>query len=767
MDENRAINYLEEQLNISRQRAQQALQELQAIQNTISWKATAPIRNILNKFPRIKKICRRTLKLIWWTITLQLPKKIRQRYSPQSVSEPVANPVMEKEIPSPSKFCETITPTNKEPYIIYIIGDPTTPGAIYRVHRYVEAAIAAGFNAIHFTPDKVMEHLDQIEKADIVIIWRSIWSECIEAVINITKSSGARIIFDADDLIVEPDLAKIEAIDGIRSQKFTEESFYRYFTFAQKIYSAADFCTAPTAFLASRMRRNKAIVWVLPNGFDAQTLRSSRLAVRHRKKNDSDNLIRIGYAGGTLTHQRDFAQIAPVIARVLQEHPECRLVLFKQNDLQLLEVSEFPVLQPVLAQIEWRSYVPLPELPDEIARFDINLAPLEVDNLFCNAKSELKYFESALVNVPTIASPTEPFLQAIQHEVTGFLAHNSEEWYETLIRLVNESELRQRIGQAAFYDVLWKYGPERRIELMKLMVEQICYDDFRAAHAFELSIIKQLRRFQQPQIPEHKIEMEIDTLKPSQVTVIIPMYNYGHCLVEALESVKAQTIADLDLILIDDASSDNSLDIALRWIKRNSKRFNRIVLAQNLKYSGSALTRNTGFHLAETPFVLPFDSDYLLLPDCAQSCLKTIGHAAFAYPIIQKFGDLEYTIGNVDYHGMLFVGKNHIDAMALIRKAAWVAVGGFSEMELGWEDYDLWCKFAEVGLFGDKVPQTLAHYRVHQKSMCQTVTDLPKNKQKIVAEMTARHSWLQIEEDGSLRSEGSISQAQIEVVEHK
>ena len=53
--------------------------------------------------------------------------------------------------------------------------------------------------------------------------------------------------------------------------------------------------------------------------------------------------------------------------------------------------------------------VPLHHLPDEIARFDINLAPLEPDNPFCDAKSELKYFEGALAGVCTIASPVGPF----------------------------------------------------------------------------------------------------------------------------------------------------------------------------------------------------------------------------------------------------------------------------------------------------------------------------------------------------------------------
>lgn len=59
----------------------------------------------------------------------------------------------------------------------------------------------------------------------------------------------------------------------------------------------------------------------------------------------------------------------------------------------------------------------------------LNIAPLEI-NRFCEAKSELKYFEAALVRVPTVASPTQPFKNAIQHGVNGFLAGDSADWYK-------------------------------------------------------------------------------------------------------------------------------------------------------------------------------------------------------------------------------------------------------------------------------------------------------------------------------------------------
>ena len=87
--------------------------------------------------------------------------------------------------------------------------------------------------------------------------------------------------------------------------------------------------------------------------------------------------------------------------------------------------------------------------PSEIARFDINLAPLEVGNPFVEAKSELKFFEAAICDVPTIASPSGPHKRAIQHGENGLLASTADEWARALAQLVADEQLRKRIGREA------------------------------------------------------------------------------------------------------------------------------------------------------------------------------------------------------------------------------------------------------------------------------------------------------------------------------
>jgi glycosyltransferase involved in cell wall biosynthesis len=144
------------------------------------------------------------------------------------------------------------------------------------------------------------------------------------------------------------------------------------------------------------------------------------------------------------------------------------------------------VLRALEDKIEWRNFVPLERLAEEVARFDINLAPLEVGNPFCEAKSELKFFEAALAGVVTIAFPTGPFRRAIRHGETGFLAETQREWHDALTKLVGDPALRRRVSAQAHRDVLWSFGPERRTQTMGVFLD-LLRDGRDAARGFELN----------------------------------------------------------------------------------------------------------------------------------------------------------------------------------------------------------------------------------------------------------------------------------------
>ncbi|HEY0789478.1 MAG TPA: class I SAM-dependent methyltransferase [Chthoniobacterales bacterium] len=627
--------------------------------------------------------------------------------------------------------------------VLYISAEPDTPGNFYRVTRYVEAIRAAGAKASWIRADAVAECMTQIAETDLLIIWRAPWDSKIAAAVETARQAGAKVIFDVDDLMVDPDLARLDVIDGIRTQSLTEEQVQAHYARCHATMLAADSCTAPTEELATHLRRLCRPTLVLPNGFDHSTYQVSRRAVRLRRTGKPDGLVRIGYAGGSRTHQRDFAVMANAAARVLRDRPQCRLVLFRP----IVDLEEFPDLHGLETQVEWRDLVPLQRLPEEMARFDINLAPLEVGNPFCEAKSELKFFEAALVDVPTVASPTGPYRRAIRDGVTGFLPGDSEQWYATLLRLVDNPTLRQEVAHSAHNSVLWPYGPLRRVDAMLSALPQLRGDNPSATRAFALELHHRSPLPARADIrrPAAEVVFEADQLGEAEVTVMVPLHNYAHYVEEALESVREQTLEALDLVVVDDASSDASLSVAVSWAQRHAKRFNRIAVLTNRVNAGLGPTRNVGVDAAETPFVFPLDADNRLLPACCAVCLSAIrdGRAAFVYPQIRKFGDDTGLMERHPFDPGRFIAGNYIDAMTLVSKEAWAAVGGYGDFRMGWEDFDFWCRLVERGLAGYPAGEApLAEYRVHRSSMLSTTTI--RNAPRVIADLEERHPWLNI-----------------------
>jgi glycosyltransferase involved in cell wall biosynthesis len=212
-----------------------------------------------------------------------------------------------------------------------------------------------------------------------------------------------------------------------------------------------------------------------------------------------------------------------------------------------------------------------------------------------------------------------------------------------------------------------------------------------------------------------------------KVSVIVSLYNYGQYLSACLDSVHDQTLTELDLIVVDDCSTNDSTDIAKHWLTARGKRFSRFQLLRHRRNCGLASTRNTAFAHTATPFVFVLDADNILYPRCLERQLQALENssASFAYCIAERFGDVSGLTNYIPWNPTQFAINNTIDAMVLMRKSEWEKVGGYStDMPvMGWEDFDLWFKIARAGGWGVLVPEVLTRYRVHGSSMLQTVTN--------------------------------------------
>jgi glycosyltransferase involved in cell wall biosynthesis len=227
------------------------------------------------------------------------------------------------------------------------------------------------------------------------------------------------------------------------------------------------------------------------------------------------------------------------------------------------------------------------------------------------------------------------------------------------------------------------------------------------------------------------------------VAVIVTVHNYQDVVTEALASLAAQTLEPLSLVIVEDRGQDHSLQVCHDWLATHASRFEYACLVQHDRNEGLSAARNTASALTRAKFIFVLDADNTLYPRCIAQCLAHIktGDAAFAYPIIERFGEETGLMGIEAWSRDRLATGNYIDAMALIRRSALEAVGGYVK-SYGWEDFDLWCRIAAKDWHGVRVPNVLARYRVHGASMLRTVTN--RRHAELKQEMMLRHPWLRL-----------------------
>ena len=105
------------------------------------------------------------------------------------------------------------------------------------------------------------------------------------------------------------------------------------------------------------------------------------------------------------------------------------------------------------------------------------------------------------------------------------------------------------------------------------------------------------------------------------MTIVVPVYNRPSLMVRCLESLKAQTYRPLHVIVVDNASTDNTLSVVERWQEVNTGGdFTMQILSESL--SGAAYARQTGLEHVDTDKVMFFDSDDVMRPECVSEVMK-------------------------------------------------------------------------------------------------------------------------------------------------
>lgn len=210
----------------------------------------------------------------------------------------------------------------------------------------------------------------------------------------------------------------------------------------------------------------------------------------------------------------------------------------------------------------------------------------------------------------------------------------------------------------------------------------------------------------------------------SRISVVVTCHNYGRYLRECLESLLAQERPADEIVVVDDASDDDTPEIAAFYAGAG-------VRYERVEYRDATKSYNHGVAATTGDLIAFADADNAATP-------RFLGHlaapleadpgVAFAYSDrywagegkMEEWAFLGATPGGLfRSHPLdlaMLVHENFIDTMSMVRRAAIEAAGGFPPLPILW-DYRLWIAILELGWRGRYVPEPLYHYRIHPNNM--------------------------------------------------
>ena len=331
--------------------------------------------------------------------------------------------------PRPSFAARAKALAGQRTRILYFYDLPDNSTFRYRVHNMIQVLRAS-------MPDVAAswfcrEDLDRMDEVlpgiAVLVLCRVRYSAAIAQMVVRARAQGTRVFFDVDDFVF--DARHTNLIVETLAQPHTEEIWDHWFGYIGRIGGTLRLCDAVIVtndYLAARVRDFCDLPCaVIPNFLNDEQLAVSA-PIRDDKARSGfsrDKTIHIGYFSGSPTHLRDFAIAEAAIDRIMTEDSRIRLRLVGY-------IAPGSRLSKYADRIEFFPMQDYRALQHLIATTEINMVPLQ-DNLFTNAKSELKVFEAAAVATISVASRSFTLSRAIEHGASGFLAQ-PHEWESAL-----------------------------------------------------------------------------------------------------------------------------------------------------------------------------------------------------------------------------------------------------------------------------------------------------------------------------------------------
>lgn len=240
--------------------------------------------------------------------------------------------------------------------------------------------------------------------------------------------------------------------------------------------------------------------------------------------------------------------------------------------------------------------------------------------------------------------------------------------------------------------------------------------------------------------PTFKGGGRLNITKNPLVSIIIPCYNYGKYLEEAIDSCLQSTFTDFEIFVVNDGSTDPH---TIQVLEQLNKPKTRVIHQVN---KGVSAARNAGITLSCGKYIFPLDADDTIRPTLIEkevAILETRPEIGFVSSWLECFGAYNEVWKYPPYNFYTQLFKNRVNESSMFRKEAWVQVGGFNDKMMAYEDWDFWISLGEHGWLGYTLPEVLFNYRKHGPSM---YSEAKKIHNKYVQQIRDNHPALYTKE---------------------
>lgn len=233
-----------------------------------------------------------------------------------------------------------------------------------------------------------------------------------------------------------------------------------------------------------------------------------------------------------------------------------------------------------------------------------------------------------------------------------------------------------------------------------------------------------------------------------KVSIIIPCYNQGKYVAEAINSALRQTFKDIEIVCVNDGSTDNSVET----IKSFENKYKNFIFLNNEENRGVIYSRNFAIKNCNGAYILPLDADDIIEPTYVEKAVKILDNnpnIGIVYCKAKIFGNYDKYWNLKPFNKSDILYENCIFCSALFRKSDFIKIGGYNNnMKYGCEDYDLWLSFIEQGLEVFQINEILFSYRQYDETSRTTIS--LKNKKEIWNNLIKNHINLYLNDENFL-----------------